>query len=166
MLVSSPNGVFRRPLFRIIVLLLVLLLLFVALPRSDAYYFFDLVQPAPPPPLDLPPPPPPHTEWPSRHRTNNQRPLVHPAHGGPWAERADAVRGAFLHAYEGYISYAAPHDELLPLSMRPIDKYVLIFYLGVRAHRSEPSPLLISQLQRLGSFYHRFPRHYVAHGPA
>jgi hypothetical protein len=118
------NSVFRRPLFRIILFVLVLLLLFVALPHFDAYYFLDRVPSATSPPLDFSPPPLPHPEWPSRHRINVQRPLAHPPHDGPWAERADAVRDAFLHAYEGYLAYAAPHDELLPLSMRPIDKYV------------------------------------------
>ncbi|KAG6890079.1 hypothetical protein C0995_012028 [Termitomyces sp. Mi166 len=33
-----------------------------------------------------------------------------------WEETAAQVRRAFLHAYHGYERYAAPHDQLLPLS--------------------------------------------------
>lgn len=123
---QSPYGVLRRPLFRTILFVLIILLLFIALPHSDPYHFLENLPPAPPPPppLDTSPPTPPKPEWPSRYRIKPQRPLAEPAHDGPWAERADAVRGAFLHAYEGYLTYAAPHDELRPLSKRPVDKYV------------------------------------------
>ncbi|KAH8987771.1 glycoside hydrolase [Lactarius hatsudake] len=60
---------------------------------------------------------------PPRHRVKAQRPLAGPmaAHDGPWAERADAVRGAFLHAYQGYLTHAAPHDELRPIAKLPVD---------------------------------------------
>ncbi|KNZ74573.1 Mannosyl-oligosaccharide alpha-1,2-mannosidase isoform B [Termitomyces sp. J132] len=33
-----------------------------------------------------------------------------------WEETAAQVRRAFMHAYHGYERYAAPHDQLLPLS--------------------------------------------------
>ncbi|KAF5355355.1 hypothetical protein D9758_006099 [Tetrapyrgos nigripes] len=33
-----------------------------------------------------------------------------------WAERANQVKLAFLHAYHGYERYALPHDELKPLT--------------------------------------------------
>ncbi|KAJ7097275.1 glycoside hydrolase family 47 protein [Mycena belliarum] len=33
-----------------------------------------------------------------------------------WDERAVQVKRAFIHAYHGYEQYAAPHDELAPLS--------------------------------------------------
>jgi hypothetical protein len=42
-----------------------------------------------------------------------------------WAERAAQVRNAFLHAYHGYERYAAPHDELKPVSNRASDEYVV-----------------------------------------
>lgn len=35
--------------------------------------------------------------------------------------RADAVRQAFLHGWNGYVTYAFGHDELLPVSMKPSD---------------------------------------------
>jgi hypothetical protein len=56
------------------------------------------------------------------------RPLPAPDHheaGDVWAARADAVRAAFLQAYNSYVEHAAPHDELLPLSMAPTDKCVI-----------------------------------------
>ena len=62
-----------------------------------------------------------------RHRIKAQRPLTRPDHhrnGDVWAGRADAVRDAFLHAYNSYVTYAAPHDELLPLSKGPVDTSV------------------------------------------
>ena len=139
MLVSSPHslyGVLRSPLARILFLFLVLVILFVALlPHSDAYRFLEDVAPVSPqhqatrPPFYLSPFISPHPEQPSRHRIKVQRPLAEPGHGGPWAERADAVRGAFLHAYEGYLTHAAPHDELRPLSKRPVDKCVCPLHL-------------------------------------
>ena len=131
---QSLYGLPRRPLFRAIIFILVLALLFLALPHPDTYYFLESVPLArpeyqrPPSPLDLAPPtPPPPPEWPSRHRIKIQRPLAKPAHHkhhGPWPRRAEAVRRAFLHAYKGYLTYAAPHDELRPLSKHPVDKYV------------------------------------------
>ena len=39
-----------------------------------------------------------------------------------WQDRAGKVKRAFLHAYHGYERYAAPHDELKPLSRQPINK--------------------------------------------
>ncbi len=42
-----------------------------------------------------------------------------------WAERAEQVKEAYLHAYRGYERYASPHDELLPLANGSIDKLVL-----------------------------------------
>lgn len=31
-------------------------------------------------------------------------------------EKADAVKEAFQHAWDGYVKYALPHDELHPVS--------------------------------------------------
>jgi len=63
-----------------------------------------------------------------RHRINAQPPLTEHGKGDIWAQRADAVRNAFLHAINGYVAYAAPHDELRPLSKAPVDKCVLSVY--------------------------------------
>ncbi|KAG6864850.1 hypothetical protein C0991_006791 [Blastosporella zonata] len=40
-----------------------------------------------------------------------------------WEESAAQVQRAFLHAYHGYERYAAPHDELLPLTNNPSDMF-------------------------------------------
>ncbi|KAG6833227.1 hypothetical protein H0H87_009848 [Tephrocybe sp. NHM501043] len=40
-----------------------------------------------------------------------------------WEEGAAQVRRAFLHAYHGYERYAAPHDELLPLTNKHSDVF-------------------------------------------
>lgn len=48
-----------------------------------------------------------------------------------WAARASQVKAAFRHAYRGYQEYAAPADELKPLSNTPINKcllFILSFY--------------------------------------
>jgi hypothetical protein len=47
-----------------------------------------------------------------------------------WAERASKVKNAFLHAYHGYERYAAPHDELKPVSNRASYVYVVCLSLG------------------------------------
>jgi hypothetical protein len=57
------------------------------------------------------------------HRTISPVPVDLGSH--IWAERASQVRESFLHAYRGYEQYAAPHDELRPLSKQAIDKWVL-----------------------------------------
>lgn len=41
-----------------------------------------------------------------------------------WAERAQAVKRAFIHAYEPYESITFPFDELLPLTNRSVNKLV------------------------------------------
>jgi hypothetical protein len=125
---QSPYGVLRRPL---VLILLLFLILFVALlPGFDTSRFLKNVPFVPPrhrrprPPLHSSPFISPHPERPSRHRIKVQRPLTEPVHHGPWAQRADAVRGAFLHAYRGYLTHAAPHDELRPITNSSVDKCV------------------------------------------
>ena len=122
MLASSPYssyGVLRRPFIRILLFILVLVMLFLALlPDSDTWQNITLTPP------QHQHQQPTYPEQPSRNRIKVQRPLAKPAHDGPWAERADAVRGAFMHAYEGYLTHAARHDELLPLTKSPVDKCV------------------------------------------
>jgi hypothetical protein len=48
----------------------------------------------------------------------------HPAGDKVWAERAHAVKRAFIHAYERYESIAFPFDELLPMTNRSVNKQV------------------------------------------
>ncbi|KAH9059107.1 seven-hairpin glycosidase [Lactarius vividus] len=118
---QSLHGVLRRPLVRIILLCLFIVFLFVALlHHTDPSSFFELA-----PPQDRLPSIPPRPMGPPRHRVKAQRPPVDSmaAHDGPWAERADAVRGAFLHAYQSYLTHAAPHDELKPISKLPVDNF-------------------------------------------
>ena len=40
-----------------------------------------------------------------------------------WETRAKEVKDAFLHAYHGYEKYAAPSDELLPVSDSRVNQY-------------------------------------------
>ncbi|KAJ6483716.1 glycoside hydrolase family 47 protein [Mycena vitilis] len=40
-----------------------------------------------------------------------------------WRQRAVQVKRAFVHAYHGYEQYAAPHDELTPLSSNYSDEF-------------------------------------------
>ncbi|KZT25222.1 glycoside hydrolase family 47 protein [Neolentinus lepideus HHB14362 ss-1] len=40
-----------------------------------------------------------------------------------WEMRAEQVKQAFVHAYHGYEQYAAPHDELLPMTAGMIDNF-------------------------------------------
>ncbi|KAH9166879.1 seven-hairpin glycosidase [Lactarius sanguifluus] len=118
---QSLYGIIRRPLVRIILLCLFIFFLFAALlPHTGPSRFFDLI-----PPQDRLLPIPHHPMGPPRRRIKVQRPLADPtaAHNGPWAERADAVRGAFLHAYQAYLTYAAPHDELKPIAKLPVNNF-------------------------------------------
>lgn len=128
-------GVAHRPLLRVLLYLIVF--------GSFFAFFFPsthvphLMKPPPPhahdrprpmhPPTFAPPPTRPH-----RHRINAQRPVTRPddhqnGPGDVWAERADAVRGAFLQAYNSYVTYAAPRDELRPVSKAPVDSCVLYY---------------------------------------
>ncbi|KAN0124200.1 Glycoside hydrolase [Russula decolorans] len=62
----------------------------------------------------------------NRHRIMVERPITRPdAHRNKdiWARRADALRDAFLRAYNSYDTYASPYDELLPLSKAPMDTF-------------------------------------------
>ncbi|KAH9893326.1 seven-hairpin glycosidase [Cubamyces lactineus] len=50
----------------------------------------------------------------------------HNPHGRPdarWSKRADAVRDAFSHAWQGYQEYAGTHDELLPVFNGSVDNF-------------------------------------------
>lgn len=39
-----------------------------------------------------------------------------------WTDRAERVKESFLHAYHGYEHYAAPMDELLPITNGSVNK--------------------------------------------
>jgi hypothetical protein len=58
-----------------------------------------------------------------------RRPIPTGLHPAPstWEGKADRVREAFLHAYHGWETLAAPADELLPLSEGKVNKYAVQF---------------------------------------
>ena len=62
-------------------------------------------------PLAVPPPP-----WQQPGASNS--PI--------WDARANRVKQAFLHAYNGYLRHAAGHDEIRPLSNTAVDKCVFL----------------------------------------
>ncbi len=80
------------------------------------------------PPPDFWPPPPPHpfdnAEEEDKPQVENEEPKV------DWNGRAELVKQAFVHAYHGYEEYAAPKDELLPISNRSVNKCVARFHLN------------------------------------
>ncbi|KDQ51033.1 glycoside hydrolase family 47 protein [Jaapia argillacea MUCL 33604] len=59
--------------------------------------------------------PPPHRRPPVSWKSNT-RPEE-------WARRAQAVKGAFIHAYRGYEKFAFGRDEVMPLTNVPIDNF-------------------------------------------
>lgn len=81
--------------------------------------------------------------------------------GGPvsppdvWAERAQAVRRAFIHGYGRYESIAFPFDELLPMSNGSMNKQVL--YSRSRVQRcgtfAAMDPLNLSPCYKLTHFF-------------
>ncbi|KAF5383721.1 hypothetical protein D9615_003586 [Tricholomella constricta] len=110
--VSSFVG---RPLLRWLtwaVVCLVLLWMFgpfiVDLVRPSPYYAPHAGPRPPPRPPGLRPPPP------------KPQPEPHPT---MWSARADKVRDAFVHAYEGYRTHALPYDELSPVSGKKINNF-------------------------------------------
>ena len=129
-----------RPLFRTVLFCLLFgTFIFMFLPPVGHPH---LMGPGPPyfrphgpqPPMRPSPPFPPEPGS-TRHRTKPQRPLYRPGEhqtGDVWEQRADAVRRAFLQAYNSYVEHAAPHDELLPLTKAPNDKCVLFASRPVR----------------------------------
>ncbi|KAK7687285.1 hypothetical protein QCA50_009790 [Cerrena zonata] len=72
-------------------------------------------------------PPPPHHFGPGSEpfhwHPHAPPPKIGPHHDSIWSNRALQVREAYLHAYQGYKTYALPHDELLPLSNKPVDNF-------------------------------------------
>ncbi|KAI0076610.1 seven-hairpin glycosidase [Panus rudis PR-1116 ss-1] len=80
---------------------------------------------------------PPSAQWqldyntggPWSHRPHNHRPGWDRPSGpdrpvnATWDARAEEVKKAFMHAYEGYKQHALPHDELLPVSNRFVDNF-------------------------------------------
>ncbi|KAL1733012.1 hypothetical protein EV714DRAFT_235193, partial [Schizophyllum commune] len=62
--------------------------------------------------FDHPPPPPPPPPFIPLHEP--VRPPPTPEEAKTWAARADLVRNAFVHAYNGYRRQAFGHDEVRP----------------------------------------------------
>ncbi|KAJ7175888.1 glycoside hydrolase family 47 protein [Mycena filopes] len=56
--------------------------------------------------------------WPQQHllATVDEHAVQHDTPPEVWNQRAQDVKHAFLHAYRAYEKYAAPHDELSPVS--------------------------------------------------
>ncbi|KAL1667972.1 glycoside hydrolase [Schizophyllum commune] len=84
---------------------------------------FDHPPPPPPPPppfvpLHEPVPPPPFVPL---HEP--VRPPPTPEEAKTWAARADLVRNAFVHAYNGYRRQAFGHDEVRPVSGKTVDGF-------------------------------------------
>ncbi|KAH9987762.1 seven-hairpin glycosidase [Russula compacta] len=128
MLSSHPfAAILRRPLLRVLSFFFILGLFFlVFLPPTDPPRYFPHLHTQGRPQHKRPPTPaPPRFEshlhsvkvhrpvhWPDDHRSKDV-----------WARRADVVRDTFLRAYNSYVAYAAPHDELLPVSKAPTDNF-------------------------------------------
>ena len=68
----------------------------------------------------------PHPGFRSHGRPPRTRPYPPPHPHTIWQQRAEQVKDAFLHAYDGYLKYAALHDELLPVSNAAVDKCVTL----------------------------------------
>jgi len=119
------SGFSHRPLLRVLLFLFIIGTFFVVfLPPTYVPRLINVPQyPGHNRPLSFDPPQP----GSNRHRIRIQRPITRPdAHRNKdvWARRADAVRDAFLRAYNSYVAYASPYDELLPLSKAPMDTCV------------------------------------------
>ncbi|KAG6813871.1 hypothetical protein H0H92_006278 [Tricholoma furcatifolium] len=101
-----------RPLFRWITWAIVVLLVFLLLgPLLIHPHYFDFSDYGTPDfPSHLRPPPP--------------LPWMHPSEPDPkWAARAEKVKEAFVHAYEGYKAHAFPMDELVPVTGEGINNF-------------------------------------------
>jgi hypothetical protein len=126
-----PAAIRQRPVLRIVLFFLIFgifLVLFLP-PTGHPSFFVDVPNFfTPNSPLHIPTPSPDPTPPQStshRNRIKAQRPSNRPGRKGDvWSRRADAVRDAFLHAYKSYLTHAAPHDELRPLSKAPINTCV------------------------------------------
>ena len=107
----SRTGVF-------VVLGILSLFWFITVQFGPPSFFTDTFPPPPPPPPGRPPPFNPiddHVHF---------IPDFEKEDFGPegWADRADMVKEAFVHAYHGYETHAIPQDELLPLTNRSVNK--------------------------------------------
>jgi predicted alpha-1,2-mannosidase len=82
-----------------------------------------------------------------------------------WTALADTVRGEFLHAWGGYMTYAAGHDDLRPLSrtghdwhpapmaMTPVDAFDTMLLMGLEEAAEEARTIIHETLR----FDHDFP---------
>jgi len=69
--------------------------------------------------------PPPHLYPPPQHPVAGSD--DHRPNDIAYAKKAEAVREAFIYAYEGYRTYAMPMDELRPLRGTKVNKCVFHF---------------------------------------
>jgi mannosidase alpha-like ER degradation enhancer 2 len=88
-----------------------------------------------------------------------------PSAGNAQADRAAAVREAFVHAWRGYERYAWGHDQLLPLTKRgrdwypvslvmtPLDAYDTMLLMGLTSDAARAKALVLDSL----SFDRDFP---------
>ncbi|KAI0316014.1 mannosidase [Amylostereum chailletii] len=99
----------------------------------------------PPPPFDIPPPHHPHgVQHPDPDPPSPPPPPPPPVPPPPpssWASAATDVKHAFEHAYRGYEQYAAPHDELRPVTNKFVDNFN---GWGVTIHDSLDTMLLMN----------------------
>lgn len=127
-----PNKLFagflHRPLLRVLLFLFIFGTFFIVFfPPTDVRFMNVPHSPGDYRPLLFDPPQP----GSNSHRIKVQRPItMSDAHRNKdvWARRADAVRDAFSQAYNSYVTYASPYDELLPLSKAPMDTCVFFIY--------------------------------------
>ncbi len=87
--------------------------------------------------------------------------LADRARPGAQGERrqADAIKAAFLHAWDGYVRYAWGHDELRPLTrgyrdwypasllMTPVDGYDTMLLMGLTAQADSAKRLILDSLR-------------------
>lgn len=77
-----------------------------------------------------------------------------------WNDRAEKVKQAFKHAYGGYARYAAPEDELRPLTNTGVNMCVLLFFLVEDRWFWQ---FIVLQLQRMGCDSFRHSGHDAHH---
>jgi predicted alpha-1,2-mannosidase len=130
---------------------------------------------SPPPSVSDPPPPPVPSTGGRRGATQALAQSGAPRPAGspvpsledlpPDEEMAAAVKAEFLHAWNGYLTYARGHDDLRPLSrsyrdwygtslvMTPLDGYDTMLLMGLHEEAAEAKELVLEGL----SFDHDFP---------
>jgi len=108
--------------------------------------------------------PPAATDSPEARATSGPA-IPSPDDRPPDQEMAEAVKAEFLHAWNGYLTFARGHDALRPLSrgyrdwyetslvMTPLDGFDTMLLMGLHAEAAEAKELVLQGL----SFDHDFP---------